>query len=74
MIVDCMAFMPQKEWNKTVYIAEFVSGMVYCFQDKEFGESIKEVAYNAVSGDFVFLFSFGEGTTYSRRNKSCFSR
>lgn len=47
-----------------------MSGMIYHFQDKEFGESIREVAYHAVSGDSVYLLSFGEGATYGRRNKS----
>jgi hypothetical protein len=70
MIVDCIPHMPKAVWDKTVYIGEFMSGMVYHFQDKEFGESIKEVAYNVVSGDSVFLVSFGEGITYGRRNKS----
>ncbi|MBL7733562.1 MAG: hypothetical protein JNM88_20500 [Chitinophagaceae bacterium] len=46
-----------------------MNGLLYFFQDKDFGKGVQEIAYIAKSGDSVFLFSFGPGTTYSSRYK-----
>jgi hypothetical protein len=53
-----------------VYVAEYMSGIIYHFQDLHFGEGVEQVVYHIVGGDSVFLFSFGEGTTYGKKNKN----
>lgn len=70
MIVSCTPHFSRDLWDKTVYVAKYMSGSLYHFQNLQFGEGVTEVAYHAVGGDSVFLFSFGEGTTYGRKNKS----
>lgn len=70
MTVYCNPNFSQQMWDKTVYATKYMSGMIYHFQDKNFGGAVEEIVYHPMSGDSVFWVSFGVGTTYSRRNKS----
>ncbi len=70
MTVYCNPNFSQKLWDKTVYITKYMSGMIYHFQDRNFGEGVKEIVYHPMSGDSVFWVSFGVGTSYSKKSKS----
>ncbi|MBK8142205.1 MAG: hypothetical protein IPK57_15360 [Chitinophagaceae bacterium] len=70
MTVYCNPNFSQSMWDKTVYVAKYMSGMIYHFQNKYFGEAVKEIVYHPMSGDSVFWASFGIGTTYGRKSKS----
>src|ERR1700741_4134311 len=70
MTVYCNSGFSQDIWNKALYTSEFMSGMIYHFQNINFGKGVKEVVYIAICGDSVFLLSYGPGTTYGRKNKS----
>ena len=70
MTVYCNPNFSQSMWDKTVYVAKYMSGMIYYFQNKNFGEAVKEIVYHPMSGDSVFWVSFGVGITYGRKSKS----
>ncbi len=70
MIVYCNPMFSPDLWEKNVYAAEFMSGMIYHFQNRNFGNGLIEVVYIAISGDSVYLLSFGPGMSYSRRHKN----
>ena len=69
MVVYCNCSFSNDLWDKNVYCAKFMDGMIYHFQNISFGEGAKEVTYCIVSGNSVFLLSFGAGITYGRKNK-----
>ncbi|MBK6825892.1 MAG: hypothetical protein IPG86_02975 [Chitinophagaceae bacterium] len=58
--------------EKTFYVATFFSGLIFHFQDLDFGENVREVVYYAVSSNTPFL-NFIEQKDffpkYGRRNK-----
>jgi hypothetical protein len=70
MTVYCNPGFSPDMWDKTVYVAKYMSGMMYHFQNINFGEGVKEVVYHAMSGDSIFRLSFGVGITYGKKNKS----
>lgn len=70
MIVYCNPGFSQDMWDKTVYVTKYMSGMIFHFQNKNFGDGVKEIVYGPLSGDSIFWVSNGTGTTYGRKSKS----
>jgi hypothetical protein len=58
--------------DTTFYVAKFMGGMIYNFQDLDFGDGVKEIVYHGVTSDTPFL-NFLEDrdfkAKYGRRNK-----
>ena len=58
--------------EKTFYVAKFFSGLIFHFQDLDFGENVREVIYHAISSDTPFLNFIEQkdfSPKYGRRNK-----
>jgi len=70
MIVYCNCGFSKDLQDKNLYCVNFFNGMLFHFQDMDFGNGVKEIAYYILSGDSVFLVSYGIGIGYGRKNKN----
>jgi len=57
--------------DKDAYVWKFLDGIIYHFQNLSFGDGVKEIVYGFKSGDSIYLFSYGTGTTYGKKSISC---
>jgi hypothetical protein len=58
--------------EKTFFVAKFFSGLIFHFQNKDFGESVREIVYHGVSSNTPFLNFLEQKdfkAKYGRRNK-----
>ncbi|HEX4875089.1 MAG TPA: hypothetical protein VFV31_00360 [Chitinophagaceae bacterium] len=69
MTVYCNSGFSEDIKEKNFYIAKFLGGMIYHFQNLEFGDSVKEIVHYMACGPESFLFSHGIGMSYGRRNR-----
>lgn len=70
MIVYCNSGFSKDISEKNYYVAKFLGGLIYHFQDLTFGESVKEIVHYMACGTEDYLRYLGVGMTYSRRNRS----
>jgi hypothetical protein len=70
MTVYCNAGFSNDIKEKNYFVAKFLGGMIYHFQNLSFGESVKEIVHFVACGPSDFLVSFGLGMSYGRRNRS----
>jgi hypothetical protein len=70
MIVYCNTAFEQESWEKNVIAAEYLSGLIYHFQDVKFGPGINEIAHLAVSGTPGFKFSYEESLKFKKKTKT----
>jgi len=58
--------------EKTFFVADYFGGLIYHFQNLDFGESVKEIVYHSVTSNTPFLNFLEEKDfkpKYGRRNK-----
>lgn len=70
MIVYCNIALAQESWEKNKIAADYLSGLIYHFQELDFGTNINQIAYMAVGGDANFRISYEEGIKYRKKNKT----
>ena len=70
MTVYCNCGLSPDYGIRNKYVVDYMSGLIYYYQNLSFGEGVKEVVYYLASGDEEYLRFIGTGTTYGRRNKS----
>jgi hypothetical protein len=70
MTVYCNCGFSKDLQHKNHQCVRFLNGMLFHFQNLNFGDGVKEIAHYIVSGDSVFLVSYGAGIGYGRRTKN----
>ena len=70
MIVRCVANFPDElEFYRTT-ANKLYSGLIYFFQNKDFGIGLKEIAFRMLTGDEDSLQHYCIGSKYSKKIKS----
>ncbi|MGB3005186.1 MAG: hypothetical protein WBC06_01670 [Chitinophagaceae bacterium] len=70
MIVYCNNGFSLEVERGALFSSRIFSGLIYYFQDKSFGDSIKEIVFLMLSGDDEYLQHYGVGRTYRKKSES----
>lgn len=70
MTVYCNCGLSPEYGVRNDYIIDYFSGLVYHFQDLNFGNGVKEIVYYLASGGKDFLRFIGTGTVYKKKSKT----
>lgn len=70
MIVYCNCGLSPEFGIRNQYVVDYLDGLIYHFQDLNFGQGVEEVAYYMACGDEEYLRYIGKGISYSRKSRS----
>ncbi|TXJ29021.1 MAG: hypothetical protein E6Q24_04915 [Chitinophagaceae bacterium] len=70
MIVYCNTAFEQESWEKNVIATDYLSGLIYHFQNLNFGPGVNEIVYLVVSGTSGFTFSYEEVLKFKKKTKT----
>jgi hypothetical protein len=70
MIVYCNFALANQVTPKQIMLFEFVSGMLYHFQNLSFGAGVKEITYYTVGSDPSHVSFYKPGISYSSKTKT----